>query len=230
MPTLANIYKLTLDANADVLSAVKEYRKLPQVIYAEPDYIAHACATPNDPSFGEQWGLAKIQASAAWDTTTGDSSVIIGILDTGIDTLHPDLMGNIWNHGWNFVDGNNNVDDDAGHGTHCAGTIGAATDNTIGVAGVCWKCKLLPVKVLNNNGSGTYSNIAMGITYAADSGAKVINMSLGGYAYSSLWQDALTNAYTTAVLVAAAGNDAKSDSFYPAAFPMVLGCCCNRQQ
>ncbi|MDD5530204.1 MAG: S8 family serine peptidase [bacterium] len=252
VPSLANIYKLTLDENADVLKAVKDYRNMPGVVYAEPNYIAHACATPNDiyfgeqvgktvaagfslrklhkstPNdtyFGEQWGLTKIHASAAWDTTTGDSSVIIGILDTGIDTLHPDLIGNVWaQHGWNFIGNNNNIyDDAAGHGTHCAGTIGAIANNTIGVAGVCWKCKLLPVKVLDNNGSGSYDKIAQGITYAADSGAKVINMSLGGYAFSSLWQDALTNAYAKgAVLVAAAGNDAKSDSFYPACFPMVL--------
>ncbi|MDD2889730.1 MAG: S8 family serine peptidase [bacterium] len=224
VPSLSNIYILSINEGTDVLAAAKEYKKIPQVVYAEPDYIAHACTTPNDTYLGEQWGLAKIQASAAWDTTTGDSSVIIGILDTGIDTLHPDLTGNILiDQGWNFVDNNSNVDDGTGHGTHCAGTIGAVTNNSLGVAGVCWKCKLLPIKVLNNNGSGSYSNVAQGITYAADSGAKVINMSLGGYEYSSLWEDALTNAYATAVLVAAAGNDAKSDSFYPACFPMVLG-------
>ncbi|MFA5033637.1 MAG: S8 family serine peptidase [bacterium] len=243
VPTLTNIYKLTLNENTDILKAVKEYSKMPGVLYAEPDYIAHSCTTPNDSYFGEQWGLNKIQAEAAWDTTTGDSSVIIGFIDTGIDTAHPDIVNNLWInkdetpdnsidddgngfvddvYGWNFVDNNNNPNDGAGHGTHCAGTAGAVTNNAAGVAGVSWKSKLMAVKVLNNNGSGTYSDIEEGIVYAAQNGAKIINMSLGGYFYSPTWEAALTNAYITSVLVGAAGNDAKSDSFYPAALPMVL--------
>ncbi|MCK4352576.1 S8 family serine peptidase [candidate division WOR-3 bacterium] len=245
VPSLSNIYKLKLDENADIFSAVREYKSNPNVIYAEPDYIAYACGTPDDPYFGEQWGLTQIQAEAAWDTETGDTSVIIGILDTGVDTAHPDIKDNLWIneaeyngtanvdddgngkiddiYGWNFVNNNNDPNDGTGHGSHCAGTIGAVTDNNIGVAGVSWKSKLMAVKVLNNSGSGLYSHIAEGIIYAAQNGAKVINMSLGGYVYSSLWEDALVNAYVTSVPVGAAGNDNKEELFYPACFPMVLG-------
>ncbi|MDD5530203.1 MAG: S8 family serine peptidase [bacterium] len=243
VPSLANIYKLTLDENADVLKAVKDYSNMPGVVYAEPDYIAHSCATPNDTYFGEQWGLTKIQAEAAWDTTTGDSSVVIGILDTGIDTAHPDIVNNLWVnkdeipnnsidddgnsfiddvYGWNFVSNNNNPNDDAGHGTHCAGIAGAVTNNSAGVAGVSWKSKVMAVKVLNNNGTGLYSNIALGIVYAAANNAKVINMSLGGYASSVLLENALINAYATSVPVAAAGNDNKEQLFYPACLSTVI--------
>jgi subtilisin family serine protease len=244
VPSLSNIYRLKLDPDADIESAAKEYEKEPKVIYAEPDYIARACATPNDSLFSEQWGLFKIQAPDAWDIEMGDTTIIIGILDTGIDTAHPDIVDNLWInrdeipgdsidndgngfiddiHGWNFVNNNSNPNDDAGHGTHCAGIASAVTNNSVGVAGVSWKSKLMAVKVLNQNGQGLYSDIAEGIVYAADNGAKVINMSLGGYIYSNLWENALTYAYATSVPVGAAGNDAKSDSFYPACFPMVLG-------
>ncbi|MFA5031395.1 MAG: S8 family serine peptidase [bacterium] len=243
VPSLSNIYVLTLNEDADILSAVKEYKNNPDVLYVEPDYIAHSCATPNDSYFGEQWGLNKIQAEAAWDTTTGDTSVVIGILDTGIDTAHPDIVNNLWInkdeipgnsidddvngfvddvYGWNFVSNNNNPNDDAGHGTHCAGIAGAVTNNGTGVAGVSWKSKVMAVKVLNNNGTGLYSNIALGIVYAANNNAKIINMSLGGYASSTLLENALINAYATSVPVGAAGNDNKEQLFYPACFSTVL--------
>lgn len=243
IPSLSNTYVLTLDESADILSAVKEYGKIPEVMYAEPDYIAHACATPNDSFYNEQWGLFKVQASDAWDIETGDTNVIVGILDTGIDTAHSDIINNLWIntdeipdnstdddvngyvddvYGWNFVDNNNNPNDGAGHGTHCAGIAGAVTDNNKGVAGVSWNSKLMAVKVLNNNGVGLYSNIALGIVYAAANNAKVINMSLGGYANSTLLENAVINAYATSVLVGAAGNDGKEQLFYPACFDEVL--------
>ncbi|MGB3477790.1 MAG: S8 family serine peptidase [bacterium] len=244
IPQLFNVYRLTFPEASDIQELVRIFTWNPYVEYAEPNYLAQMCLTPNDPLFGQQWGFTKIQASDAWDIETGDTSVVIGILDTGIDTNHIDLASHLWVntdeipgngidddgngyiddiYGWNFVDDTSDVDDGAGHGSHCAGIVSAVTDNSIGVAGTSWDSKLMAVKVLNNNGVGLYSDIAQGIYYAADNGAKVINMSLGGYAFSQMWEDALVYAYATSVPVGAAGNDAVVDSFYPACFDVVLG-------
>ncbi|RLG55519.1 MAG: hypothetical protein DRN88_05575, partial [Candidatus Hydrothermarchaeota archaeon] len=233
VPQLFNIYKLKLPKQTDIKAAVEDYSKDPNVEYAEPNYIAHIAAVPNDPDFPQQWGLhnigqyhlpdADIGAPEAWDVEQGDSTVIIGIVDTGVDWGHPDLAGQILSHGYDFVNDDDDADDDNGHGTHVAGIAAAAANNSIGIAGVAWNCKILPVKVLQSNGTGSYSDVANGVIYAADNGAEVINMSLGGYAESYVLRDALENAYTTAVLVASAGNDGKSRPYYPAAWSFVIG-------
>jgi thermitase len=207
----------------------------PNVLYAEPDYVAHAQpTTPNDPSYGSQWGLPKIGAPAAWDVTTGSSSMIIAIVDTGIDLTHPDLScaGKLTAARWNFVGGNSYPNDDNGHGTHVAGIAAACGNNGVGVAGVAWGARLMPVKVLDSSGSGYYSDIAAGITYAVDNGAKVINLSLGGAGSSTTLANAVQYAHDHGVLVvAAAGNCAQGGSscgnltnpvMYPAAYPTVL--------
>ena len=149
-----------------VMAMVKAYRGEGRVLYAEPDYIAEAILTPNDTYFSNQWGMTKIQAPQAWDITTGPS-VKIAILDTGVDQNHPDLAAKIVAN-QNFSS-SSTVDDLYGHGTHVAGIAAAITGNGIGVAGVGYNCTIMNVKVLDDTGSGYYSWVANGITWAADS-------------------------------------------------------------
>jgi thermitase len=217
------------------LAEVAALRGDPNVLYAEPDYIAHAQpTTPNDPYYGSQWGLSKINAPAAWDMATGSSAVVIAIVDTGIDLSHPDLScaGKLTAARWNFVSGNNYPQDDNGHGTHVAGIAAACGNNGIGVAGVAWGVRLMPIKALDANGSGYYSNIAAGITYAVDNGARVVSLSLAGASSSTILANAVQYAHDHGVLVvAAAGNCAQGGSqcgnlsnpvMYPAAYPTAL--------
>lgn len=194
-------------------SLLNEAKNDPAVEYAEPDYIADKSEIPSDPYYSQEWGLAKINAPKAWDVTHGDSSVKIAIVDTGIDQNHPDIAAKIVGRA-NFT-----TDSDAdgdGHGTHVAGIASAITNNGVGVAGVGYNTQLLSVKALDNTGSGYYSWIADGITWAADNGAKVINMSLGGSADSQTLHDAVDYAWNKGVVVvAAAGNDNSSAPEYP---------------
>jgi thermitase len=216
------------------LAEVTALRGDPDVLYAEPDYIAQAQPTPlNDPYYGSQWGLSKIDAPAAWDAATG-SNIVIAIVDTGIDLTHPDLScaDKLTAARWNFVANNSTPQDDNGHGTHVAGIAAACGNNGKGVAGVAWGAQLMPVKVLDSNGSGYYSDIAAGITYAVDHGARVVNLSLGGAGSGTVLADAVQYAHDHGVLVvAAAGNCAQGGSscgnlgnpaMYPAAYPTVL--------
>ena len=242
---LRSIFKIQLGEGQSVQDAVKGYRAQDNVVFAEPNYIAHALATPNDTDFAQQWGLTQINAPTAWDTTTGSNSVTIALVDSGMDKTHPDLSSKVWTNpgevagnsidddnngfvddlnGWNFVNGNNNPADDNGHGTLVAGIAGAASNNGIGVAGVCWQCKLMPVKVMSAGGVANYSDIASGVLYAAQKGAKVINLSLGGSADSQTLHSAIQAAANTynVVVVAGAGNDNASANFYPAAYEEVL--------
>lgn len=203
-----------------VREALAEYSKMPEVQYAEPRTLYHATWTPNDPLYSsDQYGPQKMQAPAAWDVTKGSSSVIAAVIDTGVQTDHPDLTGKTVG-GYDFVDNDNNAYDEQGHGTHVAGTIAATTNNGIGVAGVAPEVKVMPVRVLDRNGSGTNDWVANGITYAADNGAKVINMSLGGPSGSQALQDAVNYAWNKGVVViAAAGNSNTSSPSYPAYYP-----------
>jgi len=228
VPQLFNIYKMKLPDNTDVEKAVEDFEKNPNVEYAEPNFIARICVIPDDPDYSQQWGLPAIQAPEAWDIETGDSTVVIGIIDTGVDYGHPDLTDKMVSNGYDFVNNDDDAMDDNGHGSHVAGIAAATTNNALGIAGVAWNCKILPVKVLQSNGYGTYSDVASGVNYAANNGAKVINLSLGGYSASYVLKDALENAYITSVIVAAAGNHIPPFSVedyphYPAAWPFVIG-------
>jgi len=202
------------------LALVAAYARNPLVEYAELDHVAYAVGEPNDPYFDRQWGLsngndADIDAPEAWDLTRGSDSVLIAILDTGIDQDHEDLAGKL--AGSKNFTRSRTVDDRYGHGTHVAGVAAAATNNGKGVAGVGYDSRLLNVKVLDDTGSGYYSWIAKGITWAADNGGKVINMSLGGSAQSRMLEEAVNYAWGKGVvLVAAAGNGGSSDPLYPA--------------
>lgn len=198
-----------------VREKLRAYQREEMVEFAEPDYIAVAIFTPNDPNFGKQWGMTKIQAPQAWDKTRGSSNVKIAICDTGIDQNHLDLSAKIVANK-NFTL-SPTVDDKYGHGTHVAGIAAAMTDNGIGVAGVGFNSSLMNAKVLGDNGSGYYSWVGNGIIWAANNGAKVINLSLGGTAPSSTLESAVKYAWNNGcVLVAAAGNDDTDAPLYPA--------------
>jgi len=194
----------------------------PRVEYAELDYAVHATIIPNDSHFDLQWGPVKIQAPAAWDETTGGSDVIIAIIDTGVDLNHPDLNDKIM-AGWDFVNDDGIAQDDHGHGTHVAGIAAAETNNNQGVAGVSWGARIMPIKVLDKNGNGYYSNVAEGVLYACNHGAQIINLSLGGSEPSNTLRDALQQAHGQGCLIAAAaGNDGHSSVDYPAKYVQAI--------
>ena len=131
-----DVQTVALRPGLNISRALAYYCGLPEVEFAEPDYIAHAYYVPNDPSFGSQYCPQKISCPAAWDLTRGSSGVIIAIVDTGIDRAHPDLFSKLVPDQYNYVNNTTNSQDDNGHGSHCAGIAAAATDNGIGVAGV----------------------------------------------------------------------------------------------
>ena len=186
--------------------------------------------TPNDSHYSYQWGLPQVNAPAAWGQSTG-AGVTIAVVDTGVDLNHPDLAGKIVS-GWDFVNGNSTPQDDHGHGTHVAGIAAATTNNSLGVAGLGWDAKVMPVKVLDSEGSGYDSDVAEGITWAVNHGARVINLSLSGEGWSQTLQDATDYAFSHgALVVAAAGNCGDPTNYpcvnynpviYPAANPNVL--------
>lgn len=194
----------------------------PRVEYAELDYLVFATIIPNDTEYYRQWGPAKIQAPAAWDLTVGDSDVTIAIVDTGVDLNHPDLDDKIV-AGWDFVNDDSYAWDDHGHGTHVAGIAAAETNNGDGVAGISWGALIMPVKVLDDQGDGYYSDVAEGILWACDHGAEIINLSLGGSEPSSTLQDAVEEAHDDGCLmVAAAGNGGGYGVDYPGRYPETI--------
>src|SRR5919108_6235591 len=196
----------------------------PSVQSVERDVMLEALDTiPNDPLWSTQWGSRLVGTPRAWDASTGAAGVVIAVLDTGADSPHPDLRGAIV-PGYDFVSDDADASDDHGHGTSVAGVIAARTNNTEGQSGVCWGCSLLPAKVLDSSGSGKTSTIAVGIVWAVDHGARVLNMSFGGPAPTGALQAAVQYAASRgAVLVAAAGNSGVDTPFYPAAYPDVIG-------
>src|SRR5207237_7576653 len=169
-----------------------------------------------------QWGLRRIGMPSVWDRTRGSVKVLVAVLDTGVAAGHPDLQGAIV-PGFNLVDPGKGPADDNGHGTSVAGIIAARANNHEGVAGICWTCSILPIKVLGANGTGDTSQVAAGIVRAADAGARVISMSLGGPVDDPTLDDAISYAAgKNAILVAASGNNGTSAQFYPAANPHVI--------
>jgi thermitase len=197
------------------------------VKYAELDHVAHAIT--NDTRFGELYGIkntgqnirgaagtagADSKLEPAWEVTKG-SGVKIAVLDTGIDMNHQDLASKVTDQKV-FI--TSSIDDQFGHGTHVAGTAAAVTNNSTGIAGTCPDCTMIIGKVLDDTGNGPYSVIAQGITWAADSQAKVINMSLGGYSADNTLAEAAAYAWDKgSIIVAAAGNNNTTNKFYPGA-------------
>ncbi len=222
------------------------------IVYAEPDYIEYALSTtPNDPRFGELWGMnnmgqssgtpdADIDAPEAWDITTGNSNILVAVIDSGIDYTHPDLAANMWinpgeagpfstngidddgngfiddDRGWDFYNEDNDSMDDNSHGTHCAGTIGAVGNNDTGVVGVCWDVSLVGIKFLGAGGSGATSDGISATYYAARLGARLISASYGGGSSSQAGYDSIANAGASNMLfIAAAGNSAADNDINP---------------
>lgn len=187
--------------------------------WAEPNYRCHIfSAVPDDPLFGNQWGHTRILSTAAWDTETGSDQIVIAVLDTGIDTGHPDLAAKIV-AGFDFVDDDADPTDLHGHGTHVSGIAAGVTDNGVGIAGMSWGARVMPVRVLDEDGGGSFDDIIDGITWAVNHGADILNLSLGGTNYSQALQDAVNAAHAAGRLVIAAmGNYRNSNpANYPAA-------------
>jgi subtilisin family serine protease/Ca2+-binding RTX toxin-like protein len=240
----------TLSGKTSVETALATYKNSPTFEYIEPDYIVTTAATfPNDPGFPQLWGLhntgqgggtpdADIDAPEAWDIQTGNPNLVIGVIDTGVDYNHPDLVGNIWTNsgeiandgidndnngyiddirGWDFAYNDNNPMDVQGHGTHVSGTIAGKGNNGVGVTGVAWNAKIMPLKFLNDQGSGTLSAAILAINYATAKGVKLTNNSWGGGGYSQALYDAINAAgQQGALFIAAAGNDSKNTDITPA--------------
>jgi len=202
-------------------STIRSLEETGLFTFVERDGVATVFTVPNDPQFGSQWHLAAIQAASAWNTTVGNSTPI-AVIDSGVDLTHPDLASRI-TAGWNFLNGNSNTQDTMGHGTATAGTIGAATNNLTGVAGVTWSNPIMPLVVVDSTGSAAYSNIASAIQYAADHGARIINISIGGTSPSSAIQSAVNYAWDKgSVVFASAGNGGGSAPYYPAGCTSVV--------
>lgn len=232
-----------------VAQAVSAYANDPNVAYVQPNYIYHTTAVPTDPQYGQLWAAKNtgqtisagtyapatgtagkdMNLESAWNVQTDCSSVVVAVVDSGVNYNSTDLAANMWTgnalHGQNFSSdvatgvGSDPMDRN-GHGTHVAGIIGAAANNGIAGVGVCWKASIMAVRVMNAVGSGTTASITAGVNYAVANGAKVINMSLGGTAFDQAFSDAITNAQANNVLVVvAAGNEANNNDVTSARYP-----------
>jgi hypothetical protein len=226
-------------------ATLRSLERDPRVEYAEPNYVLRT--STSDPQFGQLWGLEKIDAPEAWAVTTGSSAVVVGVIDSGVDFSHPDLAGTRWVNpaeecdacrsngvdddgngyvddwrGWDFANNDNDPSDDNGHGTHVAGTIGAVGDNGVGITGVSQQVRLMGLKFIGADGSGTAADAVSAILYAAANGADVTNNSYGGDGFSQAMHDAIQTADAqNSLFVAAAGNDFSdndADRVYPAGY------------
>jgi subtilisin family serine protease len=222
------IYRHANSVISDVMTVLKNNEA---VEYVEPNYVFQMAAVPNDPKFYQQYYLQKIQAPAAWDKTTGSHTVIVAVIDSGIDSTHPDIAQNIWHDsnghaGYNFGDNNYDTSDSIGHGTHIAGVIGAVGNNNLGISGTNWSVQIMPVKVVGKNSLTPSSTVAEAIMYATDHGANVINMSFGApYIHSQVVTDAIEYAWSkNVILVASAGNKVVGicPIWFPANLPHVV--------
>ena len=247
-PVLLGVDKLRI-AKWKTVRAIKQLRQQADVEYAEPNYIRQSTLVPGDQFYPLQWHYPLINLPQAWDITTGDNNVTVAVIDTGVLTAHPDLQGQLV-AGYDFVSDPANANDGNGidadpndpgdasaggssfHGTHVAGTVAAATNNVSGVAGSSWATRIMPLRALGLLG-GTSYDIRQAIRYAAglsnDSGTTlaqpvdIINLSLGGEGFSQQEQDLFNLVRNQGTLViAAAGNNASSTPFYPAAYNNVV--------
>ena len=255
---LKGMQLVKLPQGISVKNALKIYLENPEVQYAEPNYIVNAALNPNDPDFNRLWGFnntgqtggtsdADIDAPEAWNITTGSSSVVIAVIDSGvainsnISVGHPELTNNIWTnagetscndgvdndsngytddcYGWDFVDSDNDPMDYAGHGSHVAGTIAAVGNNSQGITGVMWDASIMPLRFLDGSGSGNTADAISATLYATANGAHIINNSWGGGGFSQALEDAIS-ASSAAVVCAAGNNGSNNDDapFYPASY------------
>lgn len=250
---LATTFRIRYESDTTAAAATEQLLKLKGVEFAEPNRYRETSVVPNDPSFPSQWGLTHINCPAAWDRTTGSANITVAVIDTGIDLDHPELAPLLvagqdlvdlgpnptpppgFRFEGDFMGVDNDPQDEVGHGTHVAGTIACQSNNGFGVAGVTWNCRLMPVRVLarivniNNpndvRGTGSAADIAAGIRWAVDHGARILNLSLGGTVDTQVERDAVAYAVSQgAVVVAAMGNGFTrgNATSFPAAYPDVI--------
>ncbi len=253
-----DLYHVVVLPGVSPEAVVMELRSVSSVLYVEANTVLEVCGGdpqrryPDDFRFPEQWALentgqkggvpgSDVRAPAAWSVTTGDPSVRVAVIDTGIDYFHPDLESNVWVnpgevpangvdddgngyiddvHGYDFVSRDSDPLDDQMHGTHVAGIIGAVGDNRMGVSGVCWRVSLMALKAFNEAGEATLADVLESIHYAVANGAQIINASWGQPDKSRALADAVAAAHAAGVvLVASAGNDRSDRPYYPASYP-----------
>ena len=262
---LSQLYLLQMNKEKamETQQLVERLEELPEVEYAEPNYKAFVLADVNsfglEPLFSQLWGLTAINMPNMWRAPLiTQKRPVIALLDTGVDITHPDLAANIWTntaeaegedgydndnngftndiHGWDFINQTGNIRDFNGHGTHCAGIAAAIGDNSLGVVGANPDALIMPITIMQSDGTGDLATIIRGIDYAIAMGADVLSMSIGTYATSTAFEQALGRAYQSAILVAAAGNDGLCLNhahpergqkapmpMFPAAYNFVLG-------
>jgi subtilisin family serine protease len=243
--TAPSSYVMEVDAADEQLPSIaSKLAALPEVEWAEPNYIRETNAVPNDPRYAEQWHLPAVSAPGAWDVTKGRPHIVIAVVDSGVDYTHPDLAPNIWSNvdevagdgvdndgngyvddvrGWDFDGNDADPQDVYGHGTHVAGIAGARGNDGYGIAGVAWSSRIMAVRAGNDFGGLTDEAIVGAIHYAVDNGADVINMSFGGSESSQAIREAIRYAAERdVVLVASAGNSYGISVSYPAAYPEVI--------
>jgi len=239
----AGVHRIKLPESMSVREALELFRQDPLVAYAEPNYRRYLRRTPDDASYPSLWGLAKINAPGAWDVATNCGSVVVALIDSGVDDLHPDLAANIWvntgeiagngidddangkiddTRGWDFVSEDNDPMDVDGHGTHVAGTIGAVGDNALGVTGLCWGAKIMVLQAFDAVGNATVADTIEAMDYARGNGARVVNASYTGSEFSQAEKDAIAQLNSGGILlVAAAGNEGADNDqtpSYPAGY------------
>jgi predicted outer membrane repeat protein len=268
VPTLDRIYKMELELHPgqSLQEALAAYQNDPEVEFAELNTIVRAHLVPNDPRFPVQWAWENtgqiypasgnyndppgtpdcdIDAPEAWEIYTGNSEIIVAVIDTGVNYSHRDLDDNMWRnpdeeggspdvdddgngfvddiYGYDFLNEDNDPNDDNGHGTHCAGIIAAEGNNGLDIAGVCWAARIMALKFLNQNGSGPTSAAAEAIYYAVANGADVVSNSWGGGNFSETLNEAIAFAHSQgAIVVASAGNDYTDEPQYPGAYDHVI--------
>ncbi|MSP13122.1 MAG: hypothetical protein EXR62_09205 [Chloroflexi bacterium] len=222
---------IAFDPKSDVRQVTAALARQSDILLAEPNYYYQAAAIPNDPLYSRQWHLRKIQMEQAWELSGGEG-VVVAVLDTGIAyedfglySRSPDFSPTRFISGYNVISNTTHANDDdaSGHGTHVAGTIGEDTNNGIAVAGIAFRARLMPVKVLDSDRVGTTDIVADGITWASQHGARVINLSLGGPNRSAILEAAVNTAVDSGVVVvASSGNVSRNSVDYPAAFDKVI--------
>jgi subtilisin family serine protease len=240
-----HLWHVKVPSDMTLAEALRLYRQDPDVEYAEPNYYRHLKGAPNDTSFSSLWGLAKIQAPAAWGDAADCSAVVVALIDSGVDISHPDLAANIWSNpaeaagngldddgngrvddvnGWDFVCDDPQPIDANGHGTHVAGIIGAVGNNAEGVTGVCWQARIMALRAFDASGTGTVADIVAAMDYARRNGAKLINASYASSYPSNAEREALEQLRGAGILlIAAAGNelvDNDQSPSYPASYDL----------
>ncbi|MBC8066529.1 MAG: S8 family serine peptidase [Chlorobia bacterium] len=212
--------RVQLPSGMPVVDAVAYYQSRPEVIAAEPNYQRQLCYSPNDTQFALQDSVRQTDCDDAWTVTKGKSSIVVAVIDIGIDKNHPDLKAKVV-PGWDFVQNDSDPDASGNHGVHTAGIVAADTDNGVGIAGTGFNTRVMALKLTANL---TSAQSAQAIIYAANHGAKVISMSYGGSQFSSTENSAANYAWSKGcVLVAAAGNTGTNTPLYPSGYDAVIG-------